>query len=120
ALETRDAVNAVREASGILKALSGTVSQAERLLALSEKGFEYGVKTHLEVQDAELNLRQARGNLARARRDYLVARVTLDYVTGALAEGPGGTWAGEAPWRPAKSALGIVPEVLKGEPRLSR
>ena len=28
----------------------------------------------------------ARGNLARARRDYLVARINLDFVTGALGE----------------------------------
>ncbi len=86
ALETRDAVNAVREAGGIVGALSGTVSQAERLLSMAEKGFEYGVKTRLEVEDAELNLTQARGSLARARRDYLVARVRLEYVKGTLDE----------------------------------
>ena len=34
------------------------VKQAERLLFLAEKGFELGVKTRLEVQDAELNLRR--------------------------------------------------------------
>lgn len=119
ALETREAVNAVHEAAGILRAVSGTVSQAERLLALSEKGFEFGVKTHLEVQDAELALRQARASHARARRDYLAARATLDYVTGAFPQG----WpdvSAETPWRPAEGVLGIVPEVLRGEPRLSR
>ena len=74
-------------------ALGGTVSQATRLLDLSEKGFEYGVKTRLDVEDAELNLRQAKGNLARARH-YLVARVNLEFVKGTLEEdgkrrGPG-------------------------------
>lgn len=120
ALETRDAVNAVGEAAEIERALQGTVAQAERLLSLAEKGFEYGVKTRLEVQDAELSLRQARGGLARARRDHLVARVTLDYVTGRLAEAPGGGPGFDTPWRPATTILGIVPEVLKGEPRLVR
>jgi HAE1 family hydrophobic/amphiphilic exporter-1 len=83
-LEVRTAVDAVREAGEILNALAGTVQQAERLLFLSEKGYELGVKTHLEVQDAQLNLMLAKGNLARAERDYRVARVNLDWVSGTL------------------------------------
>ncbi|WP_232278974.1 TolC family protein [Geotalea uraniireducens] len=86
-LETRDAINTVKEAGEIVRALSGTVNQAERLLAMAEKGFELGVKIRLEVEDAELNLLQARGNLTRARRDYLVAQVNLDRVMGVLGEG---------------------------------
>ncbi len=89
ALETRDAVNAVRESEEIVRSLSGTVGQAERLLAMAEKGYELGVKTRLEVEDAEFNLRQARSGLSRSRRDYLVARVNLDWVTGILGEGKG-------------------------------
>lgn len=69
-----------------MKALSGTVSQAERLLHMAEKGYEYGVKTRLDVEDAELNLMQAKGNLTRAKRDYLVACVNLKRVTGRLGE----------------------------------
>ncbi len=84
ALEVRTALDAVREASEIVTALGGTVTQAERLLFLAEKGFELGVKTRLEVQDAELNLSTARANLARAQRDYRVARVNLDWVSGVL------------------------------------
>lgn len=86
-LELRNAVNAVHEADEIVRSLSGTVSQAERLLAMAEKGYELGVKIRLEVEDAELNLLQARGNLARARRDWLVARVNLDRAMGVLGEG---------------------------------
>ena len=85
-LEVRDACNAVREAGEIVKALSGTVGQAERLLFMAEKGFEYGVKTKLDVDDAELNLVQAKGNLARAKRDYLVACVNLERAKGTLGE----------------------------------
>jgi hydrophobic/amphiphilic exporter-1 (mainly G- bacteria), HAE1 family len=83
ALEARTAVDAVQEAAEIVTALRGTVKQAEKLLFMVEKGFEFGVKTHLEVQDAQLNLQAARANLARAQRDYKVSRVTLDWVTGA-------------------------------------
>lgn len=84
ALETRTAVNAVRESEEIMKSLSGTVTQAERLLFMAEKGYELGVKIRLEVDDAELNLLQAKGNLARAKRDYLVARTNLDWTMGVL------------------------------------
>ena len=84
AVAVRTAVDAVRESSEIVKAASGTVTQAERLLFLAEKGFELGVKTRLEVQDAELNLSSARVNLAQAQRDYRVARVNLEWVAGTL------------------------------------
>ncbi len=83
-LAVRVAVDAVREAGEIVNALSGTVSQAERLLYMAEQGYELGVKTNLEVDDAQLNLKMARGNLAKAQRDYLAAQVTLEWVTGTL------------------------------------
>jgi outer membrane protein TolC len=85
-LQIRDTVNGVKEAGDIARGLSGTVTQAERLLQMAEKGYEYGVKTRLEVEDAELNLSRARGNLARAYRDYRVARVTLVWAMGILGE----------------------------------
>jgi HAE1 family hydrophobic/amphiphilic exporter-1 len=83
-LEARTALDAVREASDIVAALGSTLTQAERLLFLAEKGFELGVKTRLEVQDAELNLQTARANLAMAHRDYRVATVTLRWVEGRI------------------------------------
>jgi hydrophobic/amphiphilic exporter-1 (mainly G- bacteria), HAE1 family len=84
ALEVRTAVNAVEASSGVLAALDGTVKQAERVVFLAEKGFEMGVKTRLEVQDAELNLQVAQASLARAQRDYRVARVNLAWVAGTI------------------------------------
>ncbi len=85
-LEVRVASDAMTESAEVVKALSGTVEQAERLLGMAERGFEYGVKTKLDVDDAQLSFMQARGNLARARRDYLVARVNLLWVQGLLTE----------------------------------
>ncbi|MDO8941773.1 MAG: TolC family protein, partial [Desulfobacterales bacterium] len=87
ALDTRDALNAVKESEEILRALAGTVTQAGRLLKMAEQGFTLGVKNRLDVEDAELNLQQARSGLSRARRDYLVSRVNLDWVSGILGEG---------------------------------
>jgi hypothetical protein len=49
---------------------------------ISGKGYELDVKTHLEVQDAEMNLLAARSNPARAERDYHVARVALAWAAG--------------------------------------
>ncbi len=83
-LEARTTVDAVRESAAIVRALGGTVEQARKLLQMAEQGYELGVKTQIEVQDAELNLRMAEGNLARARRDYRVALVNLDWVRGGL------------------------------------
>jgi HAE1 family hydrophobic/amphiphilic exporter-1 len=84
ALQVRDAINAVREAGEIVKALSSTVTQADRLLVMAEKGYEYGVKTKLDVDDALFNLNSAKANLAKARRDYLTAQVNLEWVKGTL------------------------------------
>jgi HAE1 family hydrophobic/amphiphilic exporter-1 len=84
ALQVRTAVNAVEESAGVLAALDGTVRQAERLLALAEVGFDMGVKLRLDVQDAELSVQAARASVARAQRDYRVARVNLAWVTGTL------------------------------------
>ena len=86
-LLVRDAVNRVKEAGEIVKGLTGTVDQAETLVTLAEKGFQFGVKTRLEVEDAQLNQVQAKLDLARAKRDYLVARVNLDWTMGVL-KGP--------------------------------
>jgi HAE1 family hydrophobic/amphiphilic exporter-1 len=79
----------VREAAELLRATQGTVQQAERLAFLAEKGYELGVKTNLEVQDAQLNLRSARANLARAQRDYRVARIALAWVEGTISTAGG-------------------------------
>jgi HAE1 family hydrophobic/amphiphilic exporter-1 len=86
ALQARDALNSVNESEKIVKALSGTVTQAEKLLFLSEKGYEFGVKIRLEVDDAELKLQMAKANLSRAWRDYRAARVNLLWVMGVLGE----------------------------------
>ncbi|MBK9089530.1 MAG: efflux RND transporter permease subunit [Holophagales bacterium] len=83
-VEVRTALDQVKVAAGIVTALSGNVSQARRLLEMSEKGSDLGVKTRLEVDDALVNARQAEGNLARAKRDYIVALTNLKYVQGTL------------------------------------
>ena len=86
ALEVRQAEFSCREAAEILKALSSTVKQAERLVQMAEKGYEFGVKIRLEVDDAQLNLLQARSNVARANRDHRVAQVNYLWSMGVAGE----------------------------------
>lgn len=81
-LEVETALNDLREAGEIYQALSGTVRQAEKLLNMAEKGFEFGVKIRLEVEDAQTNLLKARINRAKAAADFLIARANLDWATG--------------------------------------
>lgn len=89
-LQVRNAGFDVNEAQQILNALAGTVKQAEKLLSMAEQGYQLGVKIRLEVEDAELNLVQAKSNLAQARRDYQVSLVNLAWSTGVLGEAPVG------------------------------
>ncbi len=85
-LEVREAGYALREAAEIFEAVSGTVRQAERLVQMAEKGYEYGVKIRLEVDDAQLNLLKARSSLAQAQRNYRVARVNYEWASGTAGE----------------------------------
>ncbi len=86
AVEVQGALDAVREAEAVLKALEGAEAQAQRLLDMAEKGFTFGVKTQLDVDDALAQRNAARANAARARRDLLVARTELARVLGTLGE----------------------------------
>jgi HAE1 family hydrophobic/amphiphilic exporter-1 len=85
-LEVRQALDGLKESGEICSALSGTIQEAEKLLFMAEKGYELGVKTRLDVDDAELNLVLAKANLARGRRDYLVSLTNVKWVQGVLGE----------------------------------
>lgn len=81
-LDARAAINIVDESAKVVTGLEAIVSQAERLLQMAESGFRHGVKTKLEVDDAESNLLSSRTNLVRARRDYINARIRLLWIMG--------------------------------------
>ncbi len=85
-LDIRQAVSRVKEAAEIIDAAEGTVDEAAKLLDMAEKGFKFGVKTKLEVDDAEYNLRSAQVRLARAYRDYSVQYTNLLWSAGVLGE----------------------------------
>ncbi|MGC8763623.1 MAG: TolC family protein [Acidobacteriota bacterium] len=86
AVEVQGALDAVWEAEAVLRALEGAEAQAQRLLDMAEKGFAFGVKTQLEVDDALVQRNAARAHAARARRDLAVAQTNLRWVLGTLGE----------------------------------
>ncbi len=76
--DVRQALIRVNEADTKITRETATVTLAEEALRLAEVRFREEVGTPAEVLDAELALTQARTALARARRDYAVARAGLD------------------------------------------
>lgn len=85
-LDVRQAVSRVKESSEVIDAAGGTVDEAAKLLDMAEKGYRYGVKTKLEVDDAEYNLRSAQVRLAQAWRDYRVQYANLLWSAGIIGE----------------------------------
>lgn len=82
ALDARAAINDIDESVQIAAGLQATTLQAEKLLLMAETGYRHGVKTKLEVDDAESNVLSSRINLLRARRDYITARIRLLWAMG--------------------------------------
>ncbi|HEY5577122.1 MAG TPA: hypothetical protein VIK46_02240, partial [Deferrimonas sp.] len=80
----------------------------------------FGVKTRLDVDDAQLNRSRALGNLARARRDYLVAGAALRHAMGTLGDGIVPPEGEKPAFRPARSPVELVGEVVRGEPSLPK
>ena len=85
-LDLRQAISRVKEATEVINAAQGTVSEAAKLLDMAEKGYVYGVKTKLDVDDAEYNLQSAKVRLAQADRDYTVQLTNLYWAAGVLGE----------------------------------
>jgi HAE1 family hydrophobic/amphiphilic exporter-1 len=83
-VEVHTALDQVRVSAEIVRALSGAVEQAQRLLVMAQTGNGLGVKTRLEVEDALLNVRLAEANMAKARRDHVVALANLKFAQGTL------------------------------------
>lgn len=77
ALDSRVALNTLREAEATLEASAGTASQAQRAYQIAEVRFKEGISTQLELNDTRNQLAQALVNRAQASRNVQVARVRL-------------------------------------------
>jgi outer membrane protein/protease secretion system outer membrane protein len=74
----------VTEGLAKVKALEAAVKSAEQLIVSSQRSFAAGVRTRLDILNAEQQAGQARRDLAQARFSYLLSRVRLRALAGDL------------------------------------
>lgn len=82
----RQVVNAFLEldsARGSLNAREASLVVAKRALDDANEGFAAGVRTGIEVANAQNGVLLTRIGLSQARHDYAVAKARIEYVTGA-------------------------------------
>ncbi len=85
-LELYSLINEVKEAIEIIKTTEKTLELAEKWYEMAEEGYKLGIKTNLDLEDAQLNLSNAKVSLAKAKRDYLISIVKLKRSMGILRE----------------------------------
>jgi outer membrane protein, protease secretion system len=72
----------VTEGLAKIQALEQAVKSTEQLVTSSRRSFEAGVRTRLDILNAEQQAGQARRDLAQARFQYLLSRVRLKALAG--------------------------------------
>ena len=78
----RQAYSAWQEATELVDATRKTVGQAEESLRLARARYDSGAATQLDVQQAQVDLTQARTNEVQANYTYLVAIASLRQAMG--------------------------------------
>jgi outer membrane protein TolC len=81
-LDVTRAVSLITNARAALKTSETAVRQAQEALDISNEGYRLGVRTYLEVMDAQLALTVARSNRLKAEKEYSTARARLDQAQG--------------------------------------
>ena len=85
-LQTRQAYSGVVNGMSQVMALEQALKSSEKLLEASKLGQEVGVRTNLDVLNAQQQLYSTRKDLALAKYNYLISRLKLKAATGSLAE----------------------------------
>lgn len=85
-LQTRQAYTGVVNGMSQVMALEQALKSSEKLLEASKLGQEVGVRTNLDVLNAQQQLYSTRKDLALAKYNYLISRLKLKAATGSLAE----------------------------------
>jgi len=83
-LDARAAFLAVQSAAARIQALRQALVSAEKARQAASVGYEVGLRTIVELLDAEDRLLTARSNLATAKASYIMARLQLNAATGQL------------------------------------
>jgi len=85
-LQTRKAFDAALQGVQWVRAYEQAVQSAEQTLFSTQKGFQAGVRSTLDILTAGQNLASARHNLNRARYQYVTAHLNLLALVGRLDE----------------------------------
>lgn len=94
--EVQAAYDAVEAARVSIDLAATTVALAREELAATQERFRFGRGSILEMQEAQISLRQAEADVVRARFDYQVGVATLEYLLGTELEGVAGRGSGGA------------------------
>ncbi|WP_435627883.1 TolC family outer membrane protein [Candidatus Ferrigenium straubiae] len=86
ALQTRQAYLGVVNGIAQVKALQQALTSSESVLEASKLGQEVGVRTNLDVLNAQQQLYATRRDLYQAEYNYLVSRLRLKAAAGSLSE----------------------------------
>ena len=86
ALQTRQAYLGVVDGIAQVKALQQALKSSESLLEASKLGKEVGVRTNLDVLNAQQQLFSTRRDLFQAEYNYLISQLQLKAATGMLTE----------------------------------
>ncbi len=85
-LQTRQAYTGVVNGMSQVTALEQALKSSQKLLEASKLGQEVGVRTNLDVLNAQQQLFSTRRDLYLAKYNYLISRLRLKAATGSLAE----------------------------------
>ena len=85
-LQTRQAYSGVVNGMSQVMALQQALKSSEKLLAASKLGQEVGVRTNLDVLNAQQQLFSTRRDLYLAKYNYLISRLKLKAAAGSLTE----------------------------------
>jgi len=85
-LQTRQAYLGVVDGIAQVQALQQALKSSQSLLEASKLGQEVGVRTSLDVLNAQQQLFSTRRDLYQAQYNYLVSKLRLKAATGSLAE----------------------------------
>jgi outer membrane protein len=86
AMQVKTKINDLRRVQSILNAQERNVDLAERAYGIAVVRYREGTGSQLEVQNADIALRQARTNRLNSVYDYIIARAELDHLVGRLHE----------------------------------
>ncbi len=87
ALSTREAYLGVTSGAAQIRALEQALVSSQSSLDSTRLGLEVGVRTNVDVLNAQQQLFSAKRDLYKARYTYLVSRLKLKSAAGTLAEG---------------------------------